>query len=47
MRMPNSRLRRPTENASVADDYMTMDNLLNQSKSFVDRFTQTLVGRIQ
>ena len=31
----------------VADDYMTMDNLLNQGKSFVDRFTQALLGRIQ
>ena len=30
----------------VADDYMTMDNLLNQGKSFVGRFTQALVGRI-
>jgi hypothetical protein len=30
----------------VADDYMTMDNLLNQGRSFVERFTQTLVGRI-
>ena len=30
----------------VTDDYMTMDNLLNQGKPFVGRFTQALVGRI-
>jgi hypothetical protein len=30
----------------VTDDYMTTDNLLNQGKSFVGRFTQALVGRI-
>jgi hypothetical protein len=30
----------------VTDDYMTMDNLLNQGKPFVARFTQALAGRI-
>jgi C-terminal processing protease CtpA/Prc len=31
----------------VADDYMTISNLLDQGKPFVGRFTQALLGRIQ
>jgi hypothetical protein len=31
----------------VVDDYMTMENLLNNGKPFVDRFTQALLDRIK